>query len=429
MSAVPRTAEARTAEAGTAEGAPAAASAPDASPPGTGDGTTTGSRLAARWRRLRAWVALAVLILLGAALTALVAGRPGTGDLEPDSAEPGGSRAVAEVLGRQGVDVTRVARVADAVEAVEAAGASGATVLVVDVSLLGPAQLDTLDATGADLVLVEPDATVLDRLAPALAPAGTADAAVVEAGCEDPAARAAGRATGGGLLVRATGDGGATVCFEGAAAVAEVGDGRTVRVLGQRAVLENGSVATAGNAALALHALGENQRLVWLMAGPLDAAAEGPSAIDLLPGWVPWLAVHLAAVAALLAVWRGRRLGPVVTEPLPVVVRSAETAEGRATLYRRAGAYGRAATVLRAAAMRRLGHRLGLPAGASARDVVAAVAAATGRAEHTVEPVLAGPAPGDGAALAALADDLDALEAAVASADRPGAAPAVTAVR
>ena len=51
----------------------------------------------------------------------------------------------------------------------------------------------------------------------------------------------------------------------------------------------------------------------------------------------------------LLALWRARRLGPVVTEPLPVVVRAAETVEGRARLYRRGGARDTAAEALRGA--------------------------------------------------------------------------------
>ena len=52
--------------------------------------------------------------------------------------------------------------------------------------------------------------------------------------------------------------------------------------------------------------------------------------------------------------WRGRRLGRLVTEPLPVVVRAVETTEGRARMYRRSRAQDRAAATLRAATMARL---------------------------------------------------------------------------
>ncbi|HEY5183477.1 MAG TPA: DUF4350 domain-containing protein, partial [Actinomycetes bacterium] len=110
-----------------------------------------------------------------------------------------------------------------------------------------------------------------------------------------------------------------------------------------------------------------------------------------------------------------RRLGRIVAEPLPVVVRAAETTEGRARLYRRAGARDRAAATLRAAAVQRLRPALGLPRTAEAVEVAAAVAARSGRPEADVAALLYGAAPRDDAALARLADDLDALERTVRS--------------
>ena len=65
-------------------------------------------------------------------------------------------------------------------------------------------------------------------------------------------------------------------------------------------------------------------------------------------------------VAVLAMLWRGRRLGPLAAEPLPVVVRSAETAEGRARLYQDGRSLDRAAATLRAAALTRLSARLRL---------------------------------------------------------------------
>src|SRR5690606_41722785 len=55
----------------------------------------------------------------------------------------------------------------------------------------------------------------------------------------------------------------------------------------------------------------------------------------------------LIVVVVLLAWWQGRRLGPLVTEPLPVVVRASETVEGRGRLYRSRRARDRAAEALR----------------------------------------------------------------------------------
>jgi hypothetical protein len=142
-------------------------------------------------------------------------------------------------------------------------------------------------------------------------------------------------------------------------------------------VLLNRSLADEGNAALALSLLGGQPRLVWFRPVP-----EGPpvgaqrSFTELVPpGWW-WAIAQLAVAAVLLAAWRARRLGPVVTEPLPVVVRSAEAAEGRARLYRRAGAREHAAEVLRRAARVRLAPLLGVPETAGEAALVRAVTAA-----------------------------------------------------
>jgi hypothetical protein len=119
----------------------------------------------------------------------------------------------------------------------------------------------------------------------------------------------------------------------------------------------------------------------------------------------------LALLLALL--WRARRLGPVVREPLPVAVRSAETLLGRARLYRRARAADRAAATLRTAVLRRLAGRLAVPPAAGPEAVAVRVAEATGQDPGKVHGVLLGPAPADERALVRLADELDALERAV----------------
>ena len=392
-------------------------------------GTTARSRVGARWRRARPAVVLLSLLVLVPLAGVLLTPPTSGGALDPRSADPTGSRAVAQVLLRQGVEVVPVETV-DA--AVDAAG-PGATLVVVDSEVLAPDRLTALAATPADLVLVEPDGPVLAELAPSLAPAGVADPAVRAAACPDPDARAAASALAGGFLVRASGD--ATVCFPdpddpgtGSYAVTTA-DNRTVRVLGQGDVLTNEHLDEEGNAALALRTLGAQPRLVWLMAHPLDTSADQDvSTSDLLPSWVPWAGLWLAVVGALAVLWRGRRLGPLVEEPLPVVVRSAETAEGRAALYRAAAARDRAAAVLRAACLRRVAPALGLPPSARPQEVVAAAARATGRRPDAVAALLLGPAPVDGAALTALADDLDALAQQVlsptASAGARGGSPA-----
>jgi hypothetical protein len=103
----------------------------------------------------------------------------------------------------------------------------------------------------------------------------------------------------------------------------------------------------------------------------------------------------------------------VVAEPLPVVVRAAEAAEGRARLYERAGDRGHAAEVLRGAARARLAAVLGLPGAAEPAALVRAAAARGGRSITDASTLLYGPAPVDDAALVALVEALDGYEAEV----------------
>jgi hypothetical protein len=131
--------------------------------------------------------------------------------------------------------------------------------------------------------------------------------------------------------------------------------------------------------------------------------------MDLLPGWVPLVTWQLVLVALAAMWWRGRRLGRLVPEPLPVVVRSSETTRGRAALYRRARARGRAATVLRARAVGALTRALGLSASATQHEVVGTASAATGTPGPQVHHTLFGPPPQTDQELSELADALDDL--------------------
>jgi hypothetical protein len=109
--------------------------------------------------------------------------------------------------------------------------------------------------------------------------------------------------------------------------------------------------------------------------------------------------------------WRGRRLGPLAVEPLPVAVRAIETTHGRGRLYRRSGDRAHAAQALRQAGRTSAEHHLRLPA--SGTDVlVREVARRTGRAEHDVARLLAeqAPAPRSDDELTRLASDLAQLD-------------------
>ena len=193
-------------------------------------------------------------------------------------------------------------------------------------------------------------------------------------------------------------------------------DGRRIVALSDMAPLTNQHLAEQGNAALVLRALGRHERLVWYIPSLDDVGTGGETEAapaQLLPPVVPLLALQLLLVVAVVALWRGRRLGRLVTENLPVVVRAGETTRGRGRLYRRGRSYGHAAAALRAGTAARSAGRLGLPRSAPAPLVVDAIARAAGRRPADVEALLYGPPPTDDRGLARLARDLDHLESEV----------------
>lgn len=399
-------------------GSPAAPG--EGGPVTTGDGTTTRSRAAGRWRQWR-WPFLVVAILvLGIVLVTILSPRRSTVPLDIDTATPAGARAVAHVLGRQGVDVTQTTSATDTVR--RAGGAS--TVAVVGEVPLGADALKALAGSAADLVLVGADPAVVERLTDGRvteAASGTVAAVPLDAACADPDALAAARIAVSGATYTLEGTGEA--CFpvastagaQTSAAVVTVtlDDGRRVTVLGSTDLVTNGTVTREGNAALALRALGHHDELLWLL--PLATTATNdttgpPSLLDLLPAPARMLTL-LAAITVLGAIlWRGRSLGPVVSEELPSEVRAIESTYGRGRLYRRAGARGHSAAALRAGAADRMARRVGLPRSTDGPALVDAVARATHRSPHEVAHLFHGPPPADDAAFAALIHQLDQLE-------------------
>lgn len=359
-------------------------------------------------------VAVVLAVLLAAGVAALVASGTTNGDLDPASGARNGSRAVARILERQGVAVTRVTD-----PAVVTRG--GAAVVVVHPELVAPADLRALRAGAQRVVLVEPDATVLDAFGVGVRPAGVEPARTVDPACSSPTA--AGPARAGGTVYSAEREPMATVCYPDAAHSPRTGSlvelAGNLAVLGQADVLRNAYLDQDANAALALRLLGTGARLTWLVPDPLQAPDVGPSSLtEALPPAVRWVTLQLGVAVVLALVWRARRLGPLVREPLPVAVRSVETLQGRARLYRRARARGRAAATLRTAWLRRVAARLAVPPEAGPDAVAVRAAEVAGTDVDDVRRLLLGPPPADDRALVALADALDDLEHALATSTR-----------
>ncbi|MFD7917411.1 DUF4350 domain-containing protein [Streptomyces sp. NPDC059752] len=406
----PSAPEAREPAAGTPGHAPAPA------PPGGAPRTRSLRRIR------RVLTAVAVLAAGAVAMAALDSGTR-HGGLDPRSADPFGSRAVAELLKERGV-TTRVVTTAR-----EAAAATGprTTLLVTDPDRLGATQRDVIrsaiDLSGGRTVLLAPSSHSLSDLSPGVRTAGDATTDRPDPGCTLPAATSAGRADTDGGLTYATALPRTTACYPSGGhptlLVLPTGPtgGDTV-LLGSETILLNESLADEGNASLALQLLGSRPDLVWYLPSLADSdpdtapSAEDKGLLDLIPAGWSWALLQLFVAAVLAALWRARRLGPLVTEKLPVAIRASEATEGRARLYRKTDARDRAATVLRTATRERLAALLGVPH-TQAHDPAALAPAVSARLTgepRDVTALLFGTTPSDDAALVALADHLDALE-------------------
>ncbi len=361
------------------------------------------------WRVVRGPALVGAAVLLAALVLGALAGGSTTGALDPRAVDPDGSRAVAELLRDRGVEVEVATSIAEA----GSAGA-GTTLLVTVPDLVIGARAKTLRDGDADLVLLTPSnpASFVDGVRVV----DSASHDERDPQCELQSATLAGRADAGGATYDAdqAEDADPWLCYpeEGEASLVQVRDGsRTITIVGNPDPLTNRRLGSTGNAALALNLLGENPRLVWYLPSLGDVPeGEALSPYELVPDGVWWGFLQAMIALVLFALWRARRLGPVVTERLPVIVRAAEAVEGRARLYRRGRARDRAADGLRAGVRARVAPLLGLPRRASAPEIVDAVAARAQRTAPEVGVLLYGAAPPDDAALVRLADDLDALE-------------------
>jgi len=187
-------------------------------------------------------------------------------------------------------------------------------------------------------------------------------------------------------------------------------------VFGSAVTFANSRLDDDGDAALGLGMLGQSRRVQWLLPRPPTqppADQRHRGLLDLLPDRVLWAFAQLVLAVIVLALWRGRRLGPVVVEPLPVTVRATETVRGRARLMRAARARDTAAAALRDASTARLRELLGLGRDATRGSVAAAAATRSGQSSAEVAQLLDGAAPPDDASLVSLAARLDRLEDAV----------------
>lgn len=393
------------------------------------------------WRRARGLLlAAAILAVAGVIIAALRSGAE-YGLLDPRSTDDHGSKATAELLKDRGVDV-KIAT--SPTEAKDAAGPR-TTLLVSDPDALSRRQQADLRPAlqrKGRTVLIAPGPASTNALTERVRVAAPTAVQPTPPDCDFTAAKRAGDAELGGIRYAVTTDH-ADACYlhqglpsllrlpEDSDGSSRSGtDGGDTVLLGAPDPLYNKQLDEHGNASLMLQLLGSRPHLVWYVPSPVDSSAtEGGERgfLDLLPDGWSWAALQLAIAAALAALWRVRRLGPLVPEQLPVSVRASETTEGRARLYRSANARDRAAEALRSATRARLAPLVGISTAEahSPEALTAAVAASSppGAAPEATEAItsqpgdmarlhslLFGVAPTNDADLVRLADELDHLE-------------------
>ncbi|HEX5018267.1 MAG TPA: DUF4350 domain-containing protein [Actinomycetes bacterium] len=342
-------------------------------------------------RRWRPWLWAGFALAAFAVATALATPGVTRSPYDPQSASPEGTRALAQLLGDAGVEVERTTDAARAMRA-----DAGETLVVAYPELLPPDAVRGLEQSGADVVLLGPTSSPKGYLGiVADEPARYEDR---EPACELPAATTSGTArTGGPTLVPGQYGGPTIDCYpssglSGPTLVQRmVGPGSSHTVLASAEFMTNEWLGQSGNAALAMNLLGSNPQVVWWLPSPVYTGTQTLTSV--LPDGVWPVLGALVVLVLVLAAWKGRRLGPVVTEQLPVAVRASETTEGRARIYQRHHTRARAAQHLRDLTATQLSRRLGLPANSDQSATVSAVAAATGRPSESVNAVLYGPPP------------------------------------
>ena len=367
-----------------------------------------------RWRATR-WVLLALAVIVAFAILSayLTAPRPG-GRMDPNSTGPDGTRALMTLLREHGVDAVEAPDVA----AVEAAARPDTLLVVVQTyHLVDDDILDRLAALPGNRLLVQPISRTRQKLAPQIELGGaTTFGGGERPDCELREATRAGAVQFGisDAYVASDDDTAVTRCYDGAL-VRYTAGGREITVVGNSDFMTNGGLLKQGNAALAMNLAGTNPRMIWYAPQFTEGEADaGATLFDLAPEHVSWILWQLVAVVVLLAVWKSRRIGPLVAERLPVVVRASETVEGRGRLYRSRRARGSAADALRTAALHRMQPRLGLDIDPDPDAVVQAVSAHCGLHPQALAHILFGPPPGDDTQLVTLARELDDIERQVA---------------
>ncbi|MFN3215028.1 MAG: DUF4350 domain-containing protein [Acidimicrobiales bacterium] len=318
------------------------------------------------------WGGLVVaLVVVAVAVTGDINREP----LDPRSVSPDGARALVEVAERAGADVEI---------GLELPGddAEVAVLLADTYGVAGRNELTDWVRRGGRLVIADLASPITP--APGLGLAGSGDGV---GACPEPALAGINRITGfeSAYAERETRD---TRCFGGGVIIATLGDGVIVSIGGPGPLL-NENLAAADNAALAVALLAPQRGTSVAFLEPRLAVAAGENLEDLVGDPVWLLLIQLAVGFAVVALWKARRIGRPVAEPVPVEIAGSELAAARGRLLAGLRNPAAAATELRADTRRTLARALGIAADTDLVVVATRTAERTGVALDDVEGLLA----------------------------------------
>lgn len=360
-----------------------------------------------RTRRVDGRVGFAAALAVGLLVLGWAAGRPPReGEpLDPRSSGELGARGLVLFLEEMGADV-RVSREAPT---------DGSDVVVVLRDRLNEATRDDLVAwvrAGGTLVIADPSSPLSAPLAQDPGDVlGLLEGDLSRGTCDLEALRGVEDVDAPGAVLHAVPPGGASCFGDGDAAfvVAAPAGAGTVVSIGSPTPFLNDDLDERDHAVLvgSLAAPRPGTR-VTIIEDP--APGEGDESLgDLVGDGVRAALVQLALAFLVYALFRARRLGRPVAEPLPVRIAGSELVVAVGRLLQEAGDPGRAAAVLQEDTRSSLAQGLGTAADASP-EVVADAAAGRGGVDATrVREVLTRGPVDDEQALVDLARDLDAV--------------------
>ncbi|WP_232016956.1 DUF4350 domain-containing protein [Gordonia insulae] len=318
------------------------------------------------------WTLVAVVVIAALVGLVVIAGGRGqerTDPLDPENPGPAGTAALAAVLDDHGVPVA-VARGQGDLLAEPRPGSATTMVMSETDELTESTARSFLDrARDADrIIVISPTARSLELLGLPILPgysAGVTDA--VDADCTLDGIAADDVVLHDTSGYRPTpGNTSPTTCFtiddtSGLISVPATA-GRPEIIVVSGLMLQNSEITRFDNAGVAVRTFGHADRLIWYIPDHNDGAVggDGDEDSDIPRAVGPLVLLAFFGLLALMF-WRGRRFGPLVTEPLPAVVKAIETTQARGRMYHKARADARTAGQLRVHTIDRIARHLGLP--------------------------------------------------------------------